>query len=172
MRGIKRKIKNLLFCNRFVLGKKPKPFYPKIENVEELVKQFGSPLFVASEEKLIEKYQYVEKIIKKAYPNSQIAYSFKTNYLPGICQIFKNLGAMAEVVSSFEYNLAKKLGYKGGEIIFNGPYKKDEELKLAIQDGALVNIDNFDELKRMKKIVKKSASIDKILFILVKRNML
>ncbi len=167
--SFRKKVKDLLFCNRLVFKKDPKPFYPRIQkgkiedvSIEKLNTKYGSPLFVVSEKRLKEKYKFVENLIKKSCPNFSLAYSFKTNYLPGICQVFKDLGAMAEVVSGFEYFLAKKIGYKGREIIFNGPYKKDRELEVALKNKALINVDNFDELKRIEEIVKKLKIKSKI----------
>ena len=37
-------------------------------------------------------------------------------------------------------------GMPGAQIVFNGPYKRREELERAVAEGALVNVDNFDEL--------------------------
>ncbi len=122
---------------------------------EGLLRRFGSPLFVVSESVLQEKYRTIRKSMDDYYPNSTIAYSFKTNYIPGICAVFKKAGAGAEVVSGFEYGLAKKLGYDGENIIFNGPYKKEEDLERAIKDNCTLNIDNIEELKRAAAIAER-----------------
>lgn len=118
-----------------------------------LIDRHGSPLFVVFEEVLKRKYFELKKALE-TYASFKIAYSFKTNYLPEICKIFKDCGVSAEAVSGFEYWLAKKLGYSGENIIFNGPYKKDSELLGAFHDGCILNVDNYFELDRIEEISK------------------
>ncbi len=120
----------------------------RIEGLEvrDLVAQYGSPLFVLSVGDLRERCHDLNRAFKTRYPNFQISYSYKTNYLKSVCSILHQEGAWAEVVSGFEYDIARDLGVPGNEIVFNGPYKKRDELKRAFEDGAIVNIDNYDEL--------------------------
>ena len=66
-------------------------------------------------------------------------YSFKTNYVPALCQIAKDEGCFAEVVSEMELDLALKLGFS--HIIFNGPIKRDAALVKAIANHAIINLD-------------------------------
>lgn len=120
--------------------------------MRDLLEKFNSPLFIVSERVIKEKYCQLNDALHIAYPNSKIAYSLKTNYLPAVCGILKDCGALAEVASGFEYWLAKKLGYRGSDIVFNGPYKKDDELFEAVKDGSVLNIDNYFELPRLEKI--------------------
>lgn len=123
-------------------------------HADDLLNEFGSPLFVVSERILHERFDELAENLARAYPRSRIAYSFKTNYIPGICALFKEQGALAEVVSGFEYFLAKQLGYRGAEIVFNGPLKRDEELVSAAEEGAMLNIDNYAELARLHKVLE------------------
>lgn len=115
--------------------------------VQTLLQKFRSPLFVVSHQALIKTYKHFSSSLQKVYPNSIVAYSIKTNNVPGICQILKDQGVQAEVVSSYEYWLAKKIGFKDQEIIFNGPNKEKRTVTSALYSGARVHIDNFDELK-------------------------
>ncbi|NCC70782.1 hypothetical protein EOM09_04320, partial [bacterium] len=97
-------------------------------------------------------YNYINGILKSYYLNSEIAYSFKTNNLLAICKIFKNVGVSAEVVSKSEYKLAKSAGFEGNKIIFNGPFKNNKDLLIAIKNNSIIQIDNFNELERLIKI--------------------
>jgi len=122
--------------------------------VSKLIEQFGSPLFVYSEHNLREKARRIRETFKSRYPNTHFAWSYKTNYLNAICKIFHQEGWLAEVVSDFEYNKARKLGIQGKDIIFNGPGKSKEILEQAITEGALVQIDNWDELGIVEELAK------------------
>jgi len=121
-------------------------------DVRELVTTYGSPLFVLSVRDLRERYRDLDRAFRTRYPKFQIAYSYKTNYLKAVCSILHQEGAWAEVVSGFEYDIARDLGVPGHQIVFNGPYKSKEELRRAFHDKAMVNIDNYDELQVIEEI--------------------
>jgi diaminopimelate decarboxylase len=116
-----------------------------------LIAQFGSPLFVVSEAALRNQYRSFRDTFTTPGIDTVVAYSYKTNYLPAVCAILDQEGALAEVVSGMEYSLARALGVPGERIVFNGPYKRPEELQRAIAEGALINIDGFDEIAAMRE---------------------
>jgi diaminopimelate decarboxylase len=122
--------------------------------VKELTEKFGSPLFVMSEKQIRNNQQNANRIFKNRYPKVQFAWSYKTNYLDAVCSVFHQENSWAEVVSSFEYEKAKKLGVKGEHIIFNGPDKNREALLNAIKDNAKIHIDHFDELYEIIEITE------------------
>ncbi len=120
--------------------------------VADLVDTFGSPIFVFSEKKIRELYSNLYSAFSSRYPDVQFGWSYKTNYLNAICNIFHDLGSIAEVVSEFEYQKARALGVEGKDIIFNGPYKPYEDLKIAVKEGAKIHVDNLFELNDLEKI--------------------
>lgn len=122
--------------------------------IEQLVQQYGSPLFVFSERILRLKYREAMQALKAVYPNVQFGWSYKTNYLNKICKVFHEEGALAEVVSQFEYEKARNLGVPGNHIIYNGPYKPYESLKLAVQEDAQIHVDHFQEIDDLEKIAQ------------------
>jgi diaminopimelate decarboxylase len=67
--------------------------------------------------------------------------------------VFHQEGSWAEVVSGFEYQKAKGNGVPGNKIIFNGPDKTVEELEMAVNDGAMIHIDHFDELYELQELL-------------------
>jgi diaminopimelate decarboxylase len=117
-----------------------------IPDLDELLQDYGSPLFIVYEELLRSLYNDFLEYFSSSNLDTRIAYSYKTNYLPAVCSVFAQEGAFAEVVSGMEYNLARALGVPGSEIVFNGPYKTREQIDLAITDRALINVDGFDDL--------------------------
>jgi diaminopimelate decarboxylase len=121
-------------------------------DVAELAGEYGSPVFVLSVRELRQRYRDMNRAFATRYPDFQIAYSYKTNYLKSVCSILHQEGAWAEVVSGFEYDIAFNLGVPGNQIIFNGPYKTRDELRRAFENGSVVNIDNYDELQVVEEI--------------------
>lgn len=121
--------------------------------VKELIAQYGSPVFIISEKQIRKNYQNAVRAFKTRYPKVQFAWSYKTNYINAVCNVFHQEGAWAEVVSGFEYAKAKKNGVPGNKIIFNGPDKTVEELEMAVNDGAMIHIDHFDELYELQELL-------------------
>ncbi|MFM7107659.1 MAG: alanine racemase [Planctomycetaceae bacterium] len=114
--------------------------------VEQLARDHGSPLYVFSEATLRRAYRDLHGAFARRYPDVQFAWSYKTNYLRAICAIFHQEGAIAEVVSDFEYEKARGLGIPGEAIIFNGPHKPRAALERAVDEDARIQVDNLDEL--------------------------
>jgi diaminopimelate decarboxylase len=126
--------------------------------VKELINQFGSPLFVISEKQIRRTCQQASRAFKTRYPKVQFAWSYKTNYINAVCNVFHQEGSWAEVVSGFEYNKALGNGVPGNKIIFNGPEKSLAELSLAIENDSLIHIDHFDELYMLIELCEKTNS--------------
>ena len=118
----------------------------------ELVKQYGSPLFVLSEKQIRGNIKEAKLVFNRLYPKVQFAWSYKTNYFDEVCKIFHQEGSIAEVVSSFELDKAIRNGMAGNKIIFNGPNKKKDDLLKAIKHNVIIHIDNFDELFLLEAI--------------------
>ncbi len=92
------------------------------------------------------------KAFRHQYPRSSLAYSYKANYLPGFIRSADASGAYSEVVSGFEYEIARELGIADERIIFNGPIKRDHELRQALEGGALVNADSLSEIHELASV--------------------
>ncbi len=120
--------------------------------VEELVKQYGSPLFVYSERSLRQQFRTIRDAFVNHYPDVTFGWSYKTNYLKAICAVFHQEGAMAELVSKMEYDKAKALGISGDRIILNGPHKPIDTLAAAVIDGVTINVDHLDEIEDLETI--------------------
>jgi diaminopimelate decarboxylase len=120
--------------------------------VKELLQKFGSPLFVISERTMRQTYKEATRAFKTRYPKVQFAWSYKTNYMNAVCNVFHQEGSWAEVVSGFEYQKAIKNGVPGSKVIFNGPDKTDEDLTSAIKNNSPIHIDHLDELYRLTEL--------------------
>ncbi|MBQ7170762.1 MAG: diaminopimelate decarboxylase [Clostridia bacterium] len=122
------------------------------QDIRKLETEFGIPLYVFDEAAFIHNYFKLETALRQYYPKYRVSYSFKTNYTPYMCSVVNRLGGYAEVVSGMEYDIAKRVGFAAEKIIFNGPNKGEDGVK-ALLDGCIVNVDNFDELDLVCRIV-------------------
>jgi len=121
-------------------------------DVAELIELYGSPLCVIDESALRAAYRRLAGAFREGWPETFVGASVKTNYLSAVIAILRSEGAWGEVVSGFEYRLCRDLGIPGAEILFNGPWKTDDDLRTAILEGAILNLDGDDELERVERI--------------------
>lgn len=125
-----------------------------------------TPYYVIDQKSLDDNFEKLERALKKHWSNFIIGYSYKTNALPWIIRHFDRLGCYAEVVSEEEYRLAKLVGVKKGNLIYNGPIKTKETFLEAIRDGCIVNIDSereidwLDELPRKNRVIGIRVNFD------------
>jgi diaminopimelate decarboxylase len=122
--------------------------------IDDLVAQYGSPLFVYSEQRIRGLYREAYAAFARRYPNVQFAWSYKTNYLSAVCAIMHQEGAIAEVVSEMEYAMARARGIPGNQIIFNGPHKPLPILQQAVAEGAMIHIDHLDEICDLETVAE------------------
>jgi diaminopimelate decarboxylase len=125
--------------------------------VAKLVEQHGSPFFVFSEASIRKACRDAKRAFTVRYPKVEFAWSYKTNYLDAICKVFHSEGSWAEVVSEYEYEMARRLGVPGNRIIFNGPYKPGPALERAVADGARIHVDHFDELCNLEEVATRAG---------------
>lgn len=121
-----------------------------------------TPCFVVKTQQIDHLVESCKRELYKIWPKGIVGYSFKTNNLPWIIGYMKEKGLWAEVVSSDEYQLAKAVGYKPGNIIFNGPVKGKNEFIEAVEEGAIVNIDSKRELEWLLECNVEKLSKSKI----------
>lgn len=116
--------------------------------IEQILKSHETPFYVFDEKGFIDNYQRLEDLFQSIYPSYHISYSYKTNYTPFICNLVKDLGGYAEVVSDMEYELAKRIGYSYDMIVYNGPSKGPMMFE-HLENGGILNIDSFDETQKI-----------------------
>ena len=67
--------------------------------IEPLLEQFGSPLFILSEKTLRNNVRRLRRAFATRWPKVRHGWSYKTNYLNAVCSILHQEGSWAEVVS-------------------------------------------------------------------------
>jgi diaminopimelate decarboxylase len=123
--------------------------------LKELESRYGDSFYILDFDAFKRNYWEFLNEFRKIYPGTNIAYSYKTNYLPEICKYVDSQSGYAEVVSRMEYDLAVKIGVNPLNIIFNGPYKTVDDLKTALISGSIVNLDSLKEGLEIKYISEK-----------------
>lgn len=129
------------------------------QTIEEIRKEYGEAFYLLGSDQFRKNFIELRNAFRAFYDNSNIAYSYKTNYIPKLCKIVNDLGGYAEVVSEMELDIALKVGVVPSRIIWNGPIKNPVRLKEFLLAGGTCNIDSLEELAVIKKIVAVNPSI-------------
>lgn len=139
--------------------------YQKLNKISKI---YGDAYYLLDTQQFEKNFIELKEEFKKFYSNFNIAYSYKTNYIPQLCKIINKLDGYAEVVSDMEMELALKIGVEPQKIIWNGPYKNYEKVEELLIKGGIVNIDSFYEMAIIEKISKEN--LEKILNIGIRCN--
>ena len=123
------------------------------DQLQKISKDYGDSFYIFDTDQLKENIELFENSFIQHYPKVEVAYSYKTNYIPAVLRIIDSLKISPEVVSEMEYDLASSIGVKLEEIIYNGPVKNRSSLKKAMINQSRINIDSIDELNLMIEIL-------------------
>ncbi|MFH1423226.1 MAG: diaminopimelate decarboxylase [Planctomycetota bacterium] len=119
-------------------------------SANELVEEFGTPLYVYEEDKIREKVKILKKSV--TYPNLRLLYACKANSNLEIMRIIHEEGCGVDAVSPGEIFFAMNVGYSPNEILFTGCSISDSEMKAVRHYNILINIDSISQLKRYGKL--------------------
>lgn len=114
--------------------------------IHQWAETHGNAFYLLDSKRFKNNYHTILAYFRALYPDTFVAYSYKTNYIPMLCKIILDSGGYAEVVSEMEYHLAERLGVKHTDIYYNGPYKEKTFLRKALLNGAKVNVDALPEI--------------------------
>ncbi len=92
-------------------------------------------------------------IIRLFPRNALHAVAIKANPLLNILKMIRKWGGGAEVASFPELHIALKAGFPRNKIVFDSPAKTIRELRSALELGVRINVDSFQELDRIDKIL-------------------
>ncbi|HHW32405.1 MAG TPA: diaminopimelate decarboxylase [Clostridiaceae bacterium] len=132
----------------------------------DLVKEFGTPLYVMDEETIRKSCRFYKDAIDRYYPGKGlILYASKAFCSMAMCKIAEQEGLGIDVVSGGELYTAIKSGFPAEKIFFHGNNKTIEEIELAIENniGRFI-VDNREELQSINSIAKSKGKKIKILF--------
>ena len=88
-----------------------------------LAEKYGTPLYVTSEDRVIEQFENYKKALGARYPKVQVLFAAKANGNPALMRALAQKGAGADVFSSGELQLALEAGMAPEKLLFNGTPK-------------------------------------------------
>ncbi|AFZ49546.1 diaminopimelate decarboxylase [Dactylococcopsis salina] len=119
-------------------------------DVTELVKQFGSPLYIMDEHSIRTACSQYRDGLKDHYQGeSLVIYASKALNCLALCALVNSEGLGIDVASGGELYTALQAGVDPEKIYFHGNNKSVAELEQAIECGCTIVADNWLELKTL-----------------------
>lgn len=116
---------------------------------DELVEQFGSPLYVYDEQIIRERFRTLNECI--GYPHKRIHFAMKANSNPHVLNILREEGCYIDAVSIGEIFIALKCGYEPERILFTGINLSMDDIYYARENGVRLNIGSLFTLEKYGK---------------------
>ncbi|MCE6990469.1 diaminopimelate decarboxylase [Dyadobacter sp. CY323] len=111
----------------------------------QLINQYGSPLYVYDGGTIRRKVSELQHAF--AGINMKIKYACKANTNLSILRLMREIGVELDVVSPGELEMGKIAGYTGTQITFTPSGVPFEEVRSAVESGAVVNVDSLPLLE-------------------------
>ncbi len=122
-------------------------------DVTDLVKQFGTPLYVLDQTHIEKMCEIFSKTLTEEYGDGQICYASKALSCKEIYRIVNSCNIGADVVSGGEIFTALQAGFPSSKMVFHGNNKLYTELELAIKNNVgIIVIDSFSEADKIDEI--------------------
>jgi diaminopimelate decarboxylase len=86
------------------------------------------------------------------------AFACKAGSLVGVLRVVRAAGMACEVASPGELRQAQEAGFAASAIVYDSPAKTRAEIRTALDQGMVLNIDNFQELERVDEAVQRSPA--------------
>ena len=113
--------------------------------VEQLAKEFGTPLWVYSKQTLLSRVREIQTSFAAVEP--VLCYSVKANSSLGILKVMQEAGTSFDVVSGGELYRVQQAGADTTKVVFAGVGKTDEEIEFALKCNVLMfNVESEAEL--------------------------
>lgn len=126
--------------------------------ISELAAQFGTPLFVYSQAKLLHEFRAIKEAFAETDP--VLCYSVKANSNLSLLKLLNSEGSSFDVVSGGELYRVKHAGADTTRVVFAGVGKTDEEIRFGLESNILMfNVESEAELDAIAAVAK---SMDRI----------
>lgn len=113
-----------------------------------LAEKYGTPLYVMSEDVIVDKIHHIKEFFLDKYPETKAFYASKAFLSLRMCEIIKREGIGLDAVSDGEIYTAIKAGMDPANIVFHGNNKTPEEIAYAIKQGVgKVVVDSLSEIE-------------------------
>lgn len=119
-------------------------------NPIDLIKEYGSPLYVYNEKILRTRCRELKNLVK--YDKFLVQFSAKANSNLSLLKIVREEGLNVDAMSPGEIFIQLKAGFKPNQIFYVCNNVSKEELKYAIDLGITVSVDSLSQLELLGQV--------------------
>jgi diaminopimelate decarboxylase len=113
----------------------------------------GTPVYVYSAAAIRAQYRSLDEALGPV-PH-RICYSVKANGNLAVLALLRSLGAGVDIVSSGELARALKAGFVGGDVVFSGVGKTEDEMRAALDAGVgMINVESEEEMAALEAVAQ------------------
>src|ERR671932_862109 len=118
----------------------------------ELAREFGTPAYVVAEDDLRAQARAFADAMARWHRGGEVIFASKAFPCTAVLRVFEQEGLSVDVASGGELALALRAGFPPDRIVVHGNAKSQDELRQAVEVGARVVVDGFDELERLEAL--------------------
>jgi len=132
-------------------------------SAKDLVKEYGSPLYVFDEALIREYCRDYREHFKCEENSNRVAFAGKAFLTIQMCKLLKEENMCLDVVSGGELYTASKAGFPLERVIFHGNNKTLDEIELGVKLGVgNFVVDNYYEMDSLNDIAKEYNKVQNI----------
>lgn len=132
--------------------------------LEELAREVGTPAYVYSRASIVKAYQRLDRAFHGIAHS--LCYAVKANGNLSVLRLLAKLGSKFDVVSGGEIARLRKVGVRGGSIVFSGVGKTRGEIRDALEyragrDAAGISLFNVESAVELDVLIEESARLER-----------
>jgi diaminopimelate decarboxylase len=130
----------------------------------ELIRRFGSPLFVFSEDQIRRNVRRFQEAFQEGWSEGpvKILPAAKANWISAIQRILADENCGCDVYSPGELTVALNAGFDPRFISVNGVPKGEDHINRCVQEGVRITIDSVEELDVIERAVEERGREAKV----------
>lgn len=144
-------MEKLVICDNIILDEN-RDLWIEQCRAQQLVEQYGTPLYVTSERQIRENYRQIRDAFCAVYPKTLVMCAMKANNNMALRHILSDEGAGGEAFGPGELIALLESGADPRKCVLNGGYKEDYELILAVGRGVRINADSYKEVQDIERV--------------------
>jgi diaminopimelate decarboxylase len=130
-------------------------------NVNELAKEFGTPLYIYSKNHFIKQYESFQNSFENI--DHKIFYAMKANFNLNVINTFVKLGSGVDANSEGELFRALKTGVDPSKVILTSVGKTKNEIKLGLEKNVLmIKAESEEEIELINKIAGEMHKVARV----------
>jgi diaminopimelate decarboxylase len=130
----------------------------------DLVREFGSPLFVLSEDQIRRNVRRFQKAFQEGWPDGPVKVlpAAKANWIPAAQRILAQEGCGCDVYSPGELSVALEAGFPRALISVNGVPKDRDHIYRGVREGVRLTIDSNEELEVIEQAANELGKVAQV----------